>query len=80
MIDEEQFAVYERVCKDKFEQIITRQDKVLAILQGTGEHAGLVEEVRSLKRVYRGVIGALGTILVVLFAQVVNWVLNRLGS
>ena len=75
-----EYEIYERFCKDKFDAIITRQDKILECLQGTGEHAGLVEDVRGLKKVYRAVVGAVVSILVLIGGVVANWIHHKLTN
>ena len=78
MHSEEEF--YDRFCKNHFTKIEEKQDQVLELLQGDNKTPGLVEEVRGLKKVYRAVVGAIGAILVIIFAQAVDWIMHRLGS
>ena len=75
-----EYEIYERLCKEKFDAIITRQDKILECLQGTGGHAGLVEDVRGLKKVYRAVVGAVVSILVLIGGVVANWIHHKLTN
>ena len=80
MTPDEQFEIYERVCKEKFDHIILKQDKVLELLQGTVERPGLVEDVMGLKKVYKTIVAIVSGMAVVVFGSAINWIFRQFGG
>jgi hypothetical protein len=72
--------MYELVCKEKFEHIIKQQEEVLGLLRGQNGTPGIVEEVRGLKRVYKAVVGAVASILILVGGIAANWIHHKLTN
>ena len=70
--------MYELVCREKFEHILSKQDQTLKLLRGTNNEPGLMDRVRWLERIYKAVIGAIGFVLGVLTIQAILYVFSKL--
>ena len=65
--------MYELVCKEKFDFLIEKQDEVLGLLRGRNGTPGLVEEVRSIKKLHKLIIGVVGFVVSVIVVQLFVW-------
>ena len=68
MEEDKDCGMYGLLCKERFDKIDKMQDKILSVLKGDGEKAGLCEQVRSNKKVCNiliAVIGLLSTAIIV---------------
>ena len=77
-MDESHKDIYELVCKNKFDDIIRRQDEMLGLLRGKNDNPGLVDKVRWLERVYKALVGAVCFVLGVFTVQAVAWLFEKL--
>lgn len=71
--------MYNLVCEKQFKTLTQKQDEMLALMRGHNSNPGLLDEVRSIKKVhhafYAGFILVLSTILV----QVIVWLAKIIG-
>ncbi len=66
--------LYKLVCGKRFDKIDEAIKDIAGLLRGENDKPGLVEEVRSLKKFNKGVIGSVGFVVCVIVAQIINWI------
>jgi len=66
--------LYGMVCKDRFDAIDEKQDRILNLLTGTNGSTGLCERVRSNTRVVKAILGGMVFVLVLVAKDVYVWI------
>lgn len=66
--------MYETVCRERFDELAAGQKELIALLRGHNGDAGLLDDMRAIKKAYRLVIGAVVFILGALTIQGVDHV------
>ena len=69
--------MYELLCKDRFDRIDKTQEEMLAILRGHNGNAGLIEEVRWIKKIHKVIIGLVGAMGLIMCKELVYWIHTR---
>ena len=70
----EHAAMYNIVCKERFDKIDASQEKIIDLLRGKNSTPGLIDEVRTLKSRWALIFGALAVLSTALVAQIIQWI------
>ena len=70
--------MYSLVCEKRFDSMEAKQDQVLDILRGKNSEPGLIEEVRTIKRRWKWIIGSGAVIVTALVTQLIQWLFKVL--
>jgi hypothetical protein len=72
-------SMYDTICEKRFDKLDTKQDELLALMRGHNSKPGLVDEVRSIKKVHHALYAAIILILSTIAVQIIMWLGRTLG-
>lgn len=64
--------MYETVCRERFDELVNGQKEVLAILRGRNGEAGLLDDMRAIKRGFRAVLAVVWFVLCAVGTQLIH--------
>ncbi len=71
-------ALYKMICGKRFDKIDKNLEGISELLKGKNGDAGLIEEVRGLKRFHKYVIGAACFLVMTGIAQLIHFLFTKL--
>lgn len=70
--------MYETVCKERFDKLEKMHEETICLLRGRNGNPGIVEEVHTMKRTYRTILGILAfvgsAVGLEVIGEVYNWI------
>ena len=72
--------MYELVCKERFDAIEQKQDAILAAFKGNDGTPGLCEQVRTIQKTYKAIVGVSVFIISIFSIQMIVWLVEELKA
>ena len=68
--------MYHLICKERFDKMNEKQDQIIDLLRGKNGQAGLLDDVRTLKRRWIVIYSTAGIVAIAFVKEVISWLFH----